>query len=547
MAGFPAANLLADVGGSPVPPAVLSTAFGVGSPTCELVPGTELRQAGSHTGLLRDAGDPARTVFLKKVTASLVASKAWNDRRRVLLYIRNELRFYNEFADGLRRNGVGIPLVQHAAGENLDGIEDYEEEPPAARLERCGALLFMEPFAEASRYVQQSPLSLSQARRLLAAAARLHAAAWEETEVLGRAAERLQRHGGSFALSARNPKELRELTASWSRFMSAFESGAPAGFFARPEIAALGSRLQAAAPWTSAQLSPAPGDRFATLVHGDLKAMNVFLPAAPAEVDSLPSFATAAEGVVLIDFASTGVGFGMADVALHLVHALMPADLEGVGEEALVNSYTLTRSPLPAARPHRPTLESRPCDTSAWPRATTAASSWAGSGAPPPPSASRPRHTAPTSSLRIATSRRPYASSSASTHASPSSRRRWGRRSCRKCEQCPRRVTARPSSRRSPPQIISRSARSRIVSCVPQNRLRPASDIVHREFSEGCPSRSRFRRTAATIGSGDDRQRRRAAAATSGSDTTGAPSGTAGQHTRIIGPRHAPRTHRSGC
>ena len=339
MAGFPAANLLADVGGSPVPPAVLSTAFGVGSPTCELVPGTELRQAGSHTGLLRDAGDPARTVFLKKVTASLVASKAWNDRRRVLLYIRNELRFYNEFADGLRRNGVGIPLVQHAAGENLDGIEDYEEEPPAARLERCGALLFMEPFAEASRYVQQSPLSLSQARRLLAAAARLHAAAWEETEVLGRAAERLQRHGGSFALSARNPKELRELTASWSRFMSAFDSGAPAGFFARPEIAALGSRLQAAAPWTSAQLSPAPGDRFATLVHGDLKAMNVFLPAAPAEVDSLPSCATAAEGVVLIDFASTGVGFGMADVAMHLVHALMPADLEGGGEEALINGY----------------------------------------------------------------------------------------------------------------------------------------------------------------------------------------------------------------
>ena len=129
---------------------------------------------------------------------------------------------------------------------------------------------------------------------------------------------------------------------------------------------ARGCRPRAAAPWISAQQSPAPGDRFATLVHGDLKAMNVFLPAAPVEVDSLPSCATAAEGVVLIDFASTGVGFGMADVALHLVHALMPADLEGVGEEALVNSYTLTRSPLPAARPHRPTLESRPCDTSAW-------------------------------------------------------------------------------------------------------------------------------------------------------------------------------------
>eukprot|EP00966_Prymnesium_polylepis_P030252 703266-Prymnesium_polylepis.2 len=189
-------DLVADVDGGPIPPAVLSVALGVSSPTCELVPGTELRQAGSHTGLLRDASNHAATVFLKKVTASLVVNKPWNDRRRVLLYIRNELRFYNEFADGLRRSGVSIPSVRHAAGEQLDGIEQYEEEPPAALLERCGALLFMEPFANPARYVQQSPLSQSRARRLLAGAARLHAAAWEDTGVLGRAAERLQRFGG---------------------------------------------------------------------------------------------------------------------------------------------------------------------------------------------------------------------------------------------------------------------------------------------------------------------------------------------------------------
>eukprot|EP00966_Prymnesium_polylepis_P266763 6162433-Prymnesium_polylepis.1 len=114
-------------------------------------------------------------------------------------------------------------------------------------------------------------------------------------------------------------------------------------------MAALGSRLQAAALWISAQLSPAPGDRFATLVHGDLKAMNVFLPVEPCDADGESgatatdddggSRAAAADGVVLIDFASTGVGLGMADVAMHVVHALLPSDLDGGGEEALIDGY----------------------------------------------------------------------------------------------------------------------------------------------------------------------------------------------------------------
>ena len=153
--------------------------------------------------------------------------------------------------------------------------------------------------------------------------------------------------------------------------MSAFESDAPAGFFARPEMA-LGSRLQAARRGAVDQRAAEPGagrplrHTSARRPEGDER-----VPARSAgrgrQSTQLRDGGGGGRGAkLLIDFASTGVGFGMADVALHLVHALMPADLEGVGEEALVNSYTLTRSPLPAARPHRPTLESRPCDTSAW-------------------------------------------------------------------------------------------------------------------------------------------------------------------------------------
>ena len=69
----------------------------------------------------------------------------------------------------------------------------------------------------------------------------------------------------------------------------------------------------------------------ATLVHGDLKAMNVFVPTADA--------ADAGEGAVLIDWASTGVGLGMADVAFFLAHSIAPHDLDGGGDEALLDEY----------------------------------------------------------------------------------------------------------------------------------------------------------------------------------------------------------------
>ena len=89
---------------------------------------------------------------------------------------------------------------------------------------------------------------------------------------------------------------------------------APAGVFAKR--ADLGQRRRRAAPWGAAQLAPAPSDKHACLVHGDLKAMNASLPRDNPDPDAL-----------LIDFASTGVGYGMADVAMHLCHALMPGAL----------------------------------------------------------------------------------------------------------------------------------------------------------------------------------------------------------------------------
>lgn len=53
--------------------------------------------------------------------------------------------------------------------------------------------------------------------------------------------------------------------------------------------------------------------------------MNVFLPRDDGE-----------KRPILVDFASTGIGFGMSDVAMHVRHAIRPEDLEKGQEEEIV-------------------------------------------------------------------------------------------------------------------------------------------------------------------------------------------------------------------
>ncbi|KAL3933875.1 MAG: hypothetical protein SGBAC_010207 [Bacillariaceae sp.] len=56
--------------------------------------------------------------------------------------------------------------------------------------------------------------------------------------------------------------------------------------------------------------------------------MNCFLPQKSTD-----------RGVILVDFASTGVGLGMSDVAMHIHHATKAEDLANGGEEELLNHY----------------------------------------------------------------------------------------------------------------------------------------------------------------------------------------------------------------
>uniref|UniRef100_A0A6S8A469 Uncharacterized protein n=1 Tax=Aplanochytrium stocchinoi TaxID=215587 RepID=A0A6S8A469_9STRA len=300
----------------------------------ELVPGTENCQSTAHSGILRLTASDGNTteVFLKKVTASASQKREWNDRRRYLVYARTEARFYEEFSHILKHRNVPIPTLA-TSKKNLDSVlGDSElsgpvnEEPEAKILQHAGCFLFLS--CAGRKLIQESPLSEKMAEIALNTVARLHAAAWEDKELLEKAASRLQRFGGSFALSMRNPKEIQKIPGNWKRFSDVFSPLNP-DLFERKGIDQLGTRLVAIAPWVAKQLSVLPDQRHATLIHGDFKAMNVFLPAEHSnERDGL-----------LIDFASTGVGYGMSDVAMHLSHSVSPEVLANGGEERLIASY----------------------------------------------------------------------------------------------------------------------------------------------------------------------------------------------------------------
>ena len=268
---------------------------------------SESRQPGSHSGVIQlwfEHTDTPFPLFIKKVTARAMAHKPWADRRRTLAYARTENRFYLEFVNGysrrgdylaaqLERAGVHTPriaLVDDRLQEVLGDAPVHEtagDEPSPSSLARAGSLLILES-APAEEYTQESPLTEPEAAHALRAVARLHAAGWEATAMLNEASVRLQRTGGSYALGIRNPKELGELVGHWEGFVDHFSHLDPQ-LFSRTSVIHLGERMLRWTHWASSELSPGPTDKYATLIHGDYKAMNVMLPRDAEERGSIVS------------------------------------------------------------------------------------------------------------------------------------------------------------------------------------------------------------------------------------------------------------------
>jgi hypothetical protein len=300
---------------------------------------------------LRVLVDNEHDIFVKRVDASQYATSkngSWPDFRRTMMYLRTEVRFYKEIMPDLQTRGFhAAPKIYHA-DYDLDGLVGEQEkatdqsipEPEEWSAEGKGGSIVMESIGDP--YFQDSPITMDQAKETLSAVAALHASAWEDAELLEKAERWLSR--GSYHLKTRNVKELAGMEQAWENFSSHFGQLDPALF---ERTATLGTRIQSLAEYISDQVSPGPTDSYATLAHGDFKSMNCFLPTAETTCSEDTSSSTAAavasssssRSVVLVDFASTGVGLGMSDVAMHIHHAVLPVHLANGGEEELLEHY----------------------------------------------------------------------------------------------------------------------------------------------------------------------------------------------------------------
>tara|TARA_A100001015_G_scaffold215460_1_gene241927 strand:+ start:163 stop:855 length:693 start_codon:yes stop_codon:yes gene_type:complete len=220
----------------------------------------------------------------------------------------------------------------------LDNLEAQEKEPDSDEKTATGAILFLEPIPISPEgYYQISPLTFDEIAQSLKALAAFHAQGWEKVNLLKKVADRLWDHAGSYTLQNRNPKELLNIEGNWEAFVKNFQPYNPE-LFARAEIRMLGQRLSKVAKDIAGRLECSPNEKYVTIQHGDYKSMNIFLHKGGRSED-----------VVFIDFASTSVGYGMADVAMHIIHALHPKNKkngEEEEEEEHLSSYHHHHHPL---------------------------------------------------------------------------------------------------------------------------------------------------------------------------------------------------------
>ncbi len=310
---------------------------------------------GSAEGFIVEAKTSAdhetKHFFVKYVDIPKYSQKAWADLRRTIHYARTEIRFYNEILPMLRESldedWVIAPNVYLAEydleplmkenestadkSSKDNGADPKYDENDTSVLDGKYGVIIMDNIKEVNGGFQQAPMRENIAIPSVEGLAKFHAAAFQKEDILKKVAERLCEFGGSYHLKNRNPNELKNLVDTWKDFMTNIGPAAPPGFFDQPSIQALGQRLFDAAEFVAEELSPSPNCPCATIVHGDYKAMNVFFYTT-GEDDNNTS-------AILIDFASTGVGLGMSDLAMHVANVALPEDLDNGIEDVMVDRY----------------------------------------------------------------------------------------------------------------------------------------------------------------------------------------------------------------
>jgi hypothetical protein len=153
-------------------------------------------------------------LFLKQIIASSHDAKSWTDLRRKLIYLRTEVRFYNEIVPLLS----SARLIKHLptivdASYDLDNLipenspttfanqpsplSSVEQEQRDQLLKNKGGHILLQSLSPSTTnisnvtYYQDSPITTEQSSMCLMALAELHASAWEDGPLLQQISDRL--------------------------------------------------------------------------------------------------------------------------------------------------------------------------------------------------------------------------------------------------------------------------------------------------------------------------------------------------------------------
>ena len=271
--------------------------------------------------------------------------------RRDLHSCLNEVRFYEHMAPLLCQHHFCLPTPVAVEAQSYHG-EEYSIETMLS-----SQYFFLLEHVNLEKMTQVSPLSRGQTHQSLLLLAQLHSFAWESREKIALARRHLHPKATYWDLEKRGRAELSAIPEVWEAFRITFrdQSAEAAEVLGAQGMENLGERLMAVADYVHAKLHRASTKEdepieYVTLVHGDFKAMNVFLPLMQEKKEE-------AERAMPIDFQWTGVGDAMLDVAQHLYHSVSLEAMEHGGEEELLEYYhaelCACLPPEAAGRTHR--------------------------------------------------------------------------------------------------------------------------------------------------------------------------------------------------
>mgnify|MGYP000394817943 CR=1 FL=1 len=216
------------------------------------------------------ASGRTKELYYKSIKGLDVREEERAALRRDLLSNRNEANLYKYFGEDLRAMGVSIPKCYHV--DCVGNIDDGDE----SVLASSGFSILID-CVDSNDYFQRSPLTASEARLSVELLADLHAASLGNLPLLKKAKKHLFARGGYWEMGKRG-YALPNLTVNWANFRSAFADFDDECWLDTPEAAAMGERLERAALILCEKLVVDVDTPGACIIHGDAKAMNMFLP-----------------------------------------------------------------------------------------------------------------------------------------------------------------------------------------------------------------------------------------------------------------------------